>query len=320
MTIEKGKPFFSVVIPVYNKEKYLAKTLDSVLNQKFNDFELLLVLDPSTDRSEDIARSFKDPRIRIFNRNIPGSGGYAARNKGVAESTADWIVFQDADDLWHDNHLELLASAVRFTANDARVICTSYLNESRGKRSPDQYHRKFAERGDHYFDFKEFLLYRPICSINVAVKKSEFIEAGEFPVNNVDRGGDHDTWLRIMNLVRKGYWIKEITAVYNKNVPDGVIKSTLPLTFDHVIYKTVRQMISEEQDPETIYALKRFSNSFVITGVKYRAKSGNLTASDLKALYPEAHLKKGQLIMFRLLTVLPGTLQRSLTKFYKSMR
>lgn len=273
MTTEKDKPFFSVVIPVYNKEKYLANTVTSVLNQSFKHFELLLVLDPSTDKSEDVARSFTDPRIRILNRSKPGPGGYAARNKGVSEAAADWIVFQDADDLWYENHLELLRNAILSEARDVSVVCTSYANDSGGKLSPNLYHRKFAGKGSHRFGFLDFLLYKPIHSINVAVEKSVFHAAGGFPEEGVTRGGDYDTWLRIMNRARNGYWIKQITAVYNKNVSDGVIKSTVPLTFRHVVYITVRKMIANESDPEIVYALKRFSNSFVITGVKYQAKA-----------------------------------------------
>src|SRR5690625_1627721 len=99
-------PFFSVVIPVYNKELYVARAINSILNQSFKDFELIIVCDPSTDSSNSIVRKFSDRRIKVFNRNKPGLGGYAARNLGIKNSSGQWISFLDADDEWYLDHLQ----------------------------------------------------------------------------------------------------------------------------------------------------------------------------------------------------------------------
>ncbi|HTF21714.1 MAG TPA: glycosyltransferase family A protein [Chryseolinea sp.] len=317
MTIESTHPFFSVVIPVYNKEKYLARTIGSVLRQTFTNFELLLILDPSTDGSEQIAREFDDPRIRIFCRSTPGPGGYAARNKGITEAKADWVAFQDADDFWHENHLKSISDAILMEAKDVSVVCTSYVNEAKGALTPSLYGKRFGSMGSHRFGFYDFLLFKPISSINVAVKKQVVVAAGGFPESGVNRGGDHETWLRIMWLARNGFWIKEVTAEYNKNVPDGVIKSTIPLTHDHIVFQTVRDLLAKETDTDIAYALKRFSNSFVITGVRYRAKMGTLTKKDLSALFVDAPLKVRQLRLFRFLAMLPVQIQKQVSRFYR---
>ena len=96
-------PKVSVIIPVYNKEKYLENTISSVLNQKFQDFEVIAVNDGSTDRSPDILRRFaaEDARLRIV--DIPNGGVSHARNVGMEAACGEWIQFLDADDcLEHD--------------------------------------------------------------------------------------------------------------------------------------------------------------------------------------------------------------------------
>jgi len=97
-------PEISVVIPVYNKEKYIAKTLQSVLNQKFTNFELIIVDDGSTDNSASIIKSFGDKRIRFFSQSNQGVS--QARNFGAQQAQSGLLAFLDADDIWYDNHLQ----------------------------------------------------------------------------------------------------------------------------------------------------------------------------------------------------------------------
>lgn len=99
-------PVISVVIPVYNKEKFIENTIYSVLNQTFSDFELIIVDDSSTDKSLSIIDSIKDKRIKTY--SIKNSGVSKSRNYGVEKSSSNLIAFLDADDLWKNNHLEQL--------------------------------------------------------------------------------------------------------------------------------------------------------------------------------------------------------------------
>ena len=99
-------PVISVVIPVYNKEKFIENTIYSVLNQTLSDFELIIVDDSSTDKSLSIIDSIKDKRIKTY--SIKNSGVSKSRNYGVEKSSSNLIAFLDADDLWKNNHLEKL--------------------------------------------------------------------------------------------------------------------------------------------------------------------------------------------------------------------
>lgn len=98
----------SIIVPVYNAEKFIRETVESVLAQTYKEWELLLVDDASTDRSKEIISQFmeKDKRIRGIIQST-NQGAAAARNRGVTEASGRYIAFLDADDLWVPNKLEL---------------------------------------------------------------------------------------------------------------------------------------------------------------------------------------------------------------------
>lgn len=99
----------SIIVPVYNTEKYLKECIDSVLAQTYTDFELLLVDDGSTDKSGDICDEYaqKDSRIRVFHKK--NGGASSARNVGLAKAKGEWICFVDSDDWVELHYLETLA-------------------------------------------------------------------------------------------------------------------------------------------------------------------------------------------------------------------
>lgn len=97
---------FSVVIPLYNKEKYIRATVESVLAQDHKDFEIIIVNDGSTDASLNEIQDISDPRIVIIDKENAGVG--AARNTGMSHARFEWIAFIDADDIWASNHLSEL--------------------------------------------------------------------------------------------------------------------------------------------------------------------------------------------------------------------
>ena len=101
------KPFFSIIIPAYNLENYIAAALQSVLVQTFQDFEIIIVDDGSTDETVSIIQSFHDPRIRLVSQ--VNGGVSRARNAGMKKAVGAYIAFLDGDDYWYPEHLELAA-------------------------------------------------------------------------------------------------------------------------------------------------------------------------------------------------------------------
>lgn len=96
----------SVVIPTYNREKTIKRSVESVLNQSYEDIEVIVVDDCSTDNTKSVIDSIKDKRLKYF-RLAKNSGACAARNEGIKKSNGEYISFQDSDDVWHKNKLEV---------------------------------------------------------------------------------------------------------------------------------------------------------------------------------------------------------------------
>jgi hypothetical protein len=111
-------PHVSVIIPLYNKRKYVARTLDSVFNQTFRDFEVIVVDDGSTDGSPEVVRRYDDARLRMIHQANAGPG--AARNRGLAEANSPYVAFLDADDEWMPGYLERVLDVLKsYPACDA---------------------------------------------------------------------------------------------------------------------------------------------------------------------------------------------------------
>lgn len=114
----------SIISPVYNAEKYISKTIDSVLAQDYKDFELILVDDGSSDKSASVIKGYSDPRIRYVVNDSEKHGAFSARNKGISEAGGRYIAFIDADDLW-DEH-KLSKSLEYMNSKNAAFVFTGY--------------------------------------------------------------------------------------------------------------------------------------------------------------------------------------------------
>ncbi|HGG59096.1 MAG TPA: glycosyltransferase family 2 protein, partial [Gammaproteobacteria bacterium] len=104
-------PFFSVIIPSYNHAHYVCEAIDSVLDQTFSDFEIIVVDDGSTDHTRQAIQGYEHPAIHYIyqdNKGLPG-----ARNTGIRHARGRWIALLDADDLWHRERLAHIAEHIR---------------------------------------------------------------------------------------------------------------------------------------------------------------------------------------------------------------
>ncbi|MEQ9553739.1 MAG: glycosyltransferase [Coleofasciculus sp. G3-WIS-01] len=119
----------SVIIPAYNAEKTIEETVESVLNQTFTDFELLIIDDGSQDSTLDIIKRISDPRIQVF--SYPNGGANISRNRGLAQAGGEYVAFLDADDLWTPDKLEAQLSALQTNPQAAVAYSwTSFIDES----------------------------------------------------------------------------------------------------------------------------------------------------------------------------------------------
>ena len=118
-------PLFSIIVPIYNVEKYLSKCLESISNQTFKDFEAILVIDGSKDKSEEIATGFakKDNRYKVINQSNSGQG--LARTTGVNNSIGKYIICVDSDDYIDIDYLEKINN-ILIKNNYPEVVCLNH--------------------------------------------------------------------------------------------------------------------------------------------------------------------------------------------------
>jgi glycosyltransferase involved in cell wall biosynthesis len=125
MSIE-NKPKVSVILPTYNRAHLIDRAIRSVLSQTYQDFELIVIDDGSTDKTEEVVKSFNDSRIRYFQQNV-NKGPAAARNIGIKAANGEYIAFQDSDDEWLPEKLEKQVEIIKNVPHDVGVIYSDIL-------------------------------------------------------------------------------------------------------------------------------------------------------------------------------------------------
>lgn len=141
----------SVIIPTYNREKELLRSLDSVRNQTFRDIEIIVVDDGSTDATESAVTAIQDERIRYI-KHEENRGGGAARNTGINNARGEYIAFQDSDDVWYPDKLEVEYNCLR--EHDADIVFCKMNKIEDGKSVkivPDDYFEGFLKQGSNVY-------------------------------------------------------------------------------------------------------------------------------------------------------------------------
>ena len=146
-----AQPFFSIVIPVYNRAHLIGKAIASVLAQTFRDYELIVIDDGSTDDPGSVVRQWQDPRILFF--RIPNSERGAARNEGTRHATGTYLTFFDSDDVLYPDHFEK-AHAFALENSNPEFFHTGYnIQDDQGRQlSVAQFSRSTDRSGLHLMD------------------------------------------------------------------------------------------------------------------------------------------------------------------------
>ncbi len=223
------QPFFSIIIPLYNKENHIKDTLISVLNQSFTDFEIILINDGSTDKSVEKAVSIKDERIQLF--SIENQGVSKARNYGIDKANASLIVFMDADDTWEVIHLEHLKTLFEKFPN-CGLYATAYTKQiniikipSVYKNIPEQYN--WMGIVDNFFESS--LINCIAWTSAVMIPKKIINEIGGFDESiTLGAGEDTDLWIRIA-LKHPVAFSNTVTAVHNIHAENRISNSNTNL-------------------------------------------------------------------------------------------
>ena len=187
---------FSVVVPVHNKAPHVGRAIESVLAQTHKNFELIIIDDASSDGSRQVIDSYTDSRIRVLSRDIPGPGGYAARNLGVQEAQNQWVAFLDADDAWQPDHLARCAEIIDQEPTVEFIGAGFIYRDANGEVLKVRGHTDAAPY--QWADFGQILTDMSFCVPSVVIQKQLLTAVGGFPAGKMTRGGDIDTWLRVM--------------------------------------------------------------------------------------------------------------------------
>lgn len=189
----------SVVIPLYNKAQSIRNTLNSVLSQSFQNFEIVVVDDGSTDNSANVVREIEDDRIRLICKE--NGGVCSARNRGIKEAKYDYIALLDADDGWDKDYL---AEQVRLIEDfpEAAMWGINFAELYNGKlirELPTGLPKGFRGVVEGYFDktLQNGRISDLFCSTSVVIRKSAFDVAGMFD-ERIKYSEDIDMWYRII--------------------------------------------------------------------------------------------------------------------------
>ena len=214
--------FFSVVIPLYNKVGFIKNSLESVLKQTHQDFEVIIVNDGSTDGSKKVVETFKDPRIQVLHQNNKGAS--AARNSGIEKAKNKWIALIDADDYWYPNHLEELNKMISMYPK-ANVICNNYevlLNNKHLKQPTYSLNEPFkAQYIQDYFEASQIDALGWTSALGFT--KKIFSDVGGFD-EQIRSGQDTDLMIRL-GLSSIIAFNPEVTACYITETENNLAKS-----------------------------------------------------------------------------------------------
>lgn len=214
----------SVVIPLYNKEKQIAGTLQTVLDQTCQDFEIVIVNDGSTDGSVGEIKKITDSRIRLINQK--NGGVSAARNRGIEEAKGKYIAFLDADDMWNRDYLKTINYLIKKYPN-CKARGTNYFLCCAGNQE-NTILRKIPFNADdgvleNYFEVAA-CSHPPIWTSCTCVDKDLLLDIGGFPVG-IKSGEDLLTWARIAVKTNFAYSLYPM-GFYNMG--DGYVLTNTP--------------------------------------------------------------------------------------------
>lgn len=188
-------PFFSIVIPLYNKAGTIARTMSSVFQQWCNDFEIIVVDDGSKDEGPSIINGFDDNRIRLIRQS---NGGVSmARNHGIQVAQGEFIAFLDADDIWDPEYLSTIKALIDKYPGCVMAATSYYLGFSDGSKKEIRLNGiDFNECGilENYFEVAA-ISSPPVWTSAVCIRKDILAISGGFPTG-IKSGEDLLTWAK----------------------------------------------------------------------------------------------------------------------------
>lgn len=269
------KPVFSVIIPLYNKEKYILKCINSVLEQSFSATEIVVVDDGSTDNSAEIVNLISDPRVKLYKQL--NAGVSAARNKGIELAKGAYIAFLDADDWYEKSYLSKAFSHIE-SFPDHDLYATGYL-----KHKNDQINTSYMPISDsglikNFYDYWAegafFFTSSSIIDSKYFIKHDKYFPVGE------SMGEDQELWFHLAEN-GKIYFIAECLVNYNMNT-DNSLSFNSKLTDELPFIVRLKSRVNLNEKKSETKGERKFISKYELELSINNALYGNkITASKL---------------------------------------
>lgn len=201
------KGLVSIIVPVYNAERFLEDTIKTVENQSYENWELLLVNDCSKDNSKEIAKKYLSKKIKWIDMD-KNSGAALTRNKGIEESSGEFLCFLDADDLWDEDKLKKQIEFMR--NNKCEFSFTGYEFADENGKSIGK--KVFVPEKINY---KQALKNTTIWTSTVMLDMTKLTKEDVY-MPNVRRGQDTATWWKILKKIDYAYGLNENLSYYRR--------------------------------------------------------------------------------------------------------
>lgn len=252
-------PKVSVVIPAYNAMNYLPETLENALSQTYDDFEVIVVNDGSSDETEQWVSQIKDSRVKLISQKNQGLAG--ARNTGIAHAKGEYIAFLDADDLWEPTKLEKQLRVLEENPEVGLVYTWVAYIDDKGESTGRVF--KHQIEGDVWQKLTEHNI---VESGSVAmVRRDCFENCGVFDRNLGSYVEDWDMWLRL--ATRYHFKVVQEPLVYYRQVATSASRNweAMEQSFQLVIEKAFKSA------PQELQYLKQQSYGFTKLCLAWKA-------------------------------------------------
>lgn len=216
-------PLVSVIIPVYNGEKYIEECLRSVYQQSYHRIEIILIDDGSTDNSLNLINQFPGEKKVISQQNTDVS---QARNVGIQNADGQFIAFLDQDDVWENAKLEKQVHAFRENPDTDLVFTDSFKFNDKGDRRHPRDKHEIASRLNDQNLFSTLVRKNILMPSAVMIKKESIEKAGLFD-SSFKTCGDYEMWLRMAAMGMKFKYLPEPLALYRQHAENTYKKSEI---------------------------------------------------------------------------------------------
>jgi len=297
-------PKVSVVIPTYNAAQYIGETVESVLNQSYKEYEIVVVNDGSTDNTEQVLQKYGN-RIRYIKQTNGGEG--AARNRGIREAHGEWVAFLDADDLWLPHKLKV---QMEFAAQHPDVDLI-YGDASSFDINGVLTKSMFKERRPYEgYVINNLLVENFVPVLSVIVRKKCLEKSGLFK-EGMKHCTDYEMWLRCAKFFKFGY-VNEVIVSYRIH-EKGISQNIEEMHKAHL--SILNTALKDMKIPYATAARIRGFNYFKFGYVCFEKKHKDASKNFFLSILNNPFYLKGWVYLF--LSILPNAVIVFLKKIKK---